>query len=81
MNVSNMRFLFTVALLASAFSAAAQEAFPTRAVTLIVPFPPGGVAEITGRPTAMAMEKREISIVKALGYANPYANHEDQPAR
>ena len=31
--------------------------FPTRAITLIIPFPPGGVAEITGRPTAMAMEK------------------------
>ena len=31
--------------------------FPARAITLIVPFPPGGVAEITGRPTAMAMEK------------------------
>ena len=31
--------------------------FPARAITLIIPFPPGGVAEITGRPTAMAMEK------------------------
>ena len=31
--------------------------FPTRAITLIIPFPPGGVAELTGRPTAMAMEK------------------------
>ena len=35
----------------------AQEVFPSRAITLIIPFPPGGVAEITGRPTAMAMEK------------------------
>ena len=31
--------------------------FPARAITLIIPFPPGGVAEVTGRPTAMAMEK------------------------
>ncbi len=45
------------ALLASVCVAQAQEAFPTRAITLIVPFPPGGVAEITGRPTAMAIEK------------------------
>ena len=36
---------------------AAQEAFPTRAITMIVPFPPGGVADTTGRPTAAAMEK------------------------
>jgi tripartite-type tricarboxylate transporter receptor subunit TctC len=35
----------------------AQDVFPSRAVTLVIPFPPGGVAEITGRPTAMAMEK------------------------
>ena len=38
-------------------AASAQEAFPTRAITMIVPFPPGGVADITGRPTAAAMEK------------------------
>ena len=44
-------------LLLFACSAYAQDAFPTRAITLIIPFPPGGVAEITGRPTAMAMEK------------------------
>jgi tripartite-type tricarboxylate transporter receptor subunit TctC len=37
--------------------AMAQEAFPTRAITMIVPFPPGGVADTTGRPTAAAMEK------------------------
>lgn len=37
--------------------AAAQEAYPARPVTLIVPFPPGGVADITGRPTAAALEK------------------------
>ena len=35
----------------------AQDAFPNRAMTMIVPFPPGGVADITGRPTAAAMEK------------------------
>ena len=37
--------------------AMAQDAFPTRAITMIVPFPPGGVADVTGRPTAAALEK------------------------
>ena len=34
-----------------------KEAYPSRPITLIVPFPPGGVADITGRPTANALEK------------------------
>src|ERR671916_1974882 len=38
-------------------AALAQETFPTRAITMVVPFPPGGVADVTGRPTAAAMEK------------------------
>jgi tripartite-type tricarboxylate transporter receptor subunit TctC len=37
--------------------AIAQDAFPSRAITMIVPFPPGGVADVTGRPTAAALEK------------------------
>ncbi len=35
----------------------AQKAFPLRPITMIVPFPPGGVADITGRPTAHVMGK------------------------
>ena len=35
----------------------AQEAYPNKPITMIVPFPPGGVADLTGRPTAIAMEK------------------------
>jgi tripartite-type tricarboxylate transporter receptor subunit TctC len=45
-----------VAALAAA-PALAQDAFPTRPITMIVAFPPGGVADITARPTAFAMEK------------------------
>jgi tripartite-type tricarboxylate transporter receptor subunit TctC len=43
--------------LALASPVAALEAFPSRPITMIVLFPPGGVADITGRPTAIAMEK------------------------
>ena len=35
----------------------AEEAYPNRAISMIVPFPPGGVADITGRPLALSMEK------------------------
>ncbi len=37
------------------FGAHAQSEYPNRAVTMIVPFPPGGVADITARPVAEAM--------------------------
>ena len=52
------RSLIAASLLALAgITAHAQEAFPSRAITMIVPFPPGGVADVTGRPTAAALEK------------------------
>ena len=35
----------------------AQEAYPTRSVQIIVPFPPGGVADLTTRPLAANLEK------------------------
>jgi len=36
---------------------AAQQSFPTRAVTLVSPYPPGGAADLTARPLAPALEK------------------------
>ena len=53
-----LRTWFAAAVLAAGSAQAiAQDAFPNRAITMIVPFPPGGVADVTGRPTAAAMEK------------------------
>jgi tripartite-type tricarboxylate transporter receptor subunit TctC len=45
-----------LALMVAAATAFAQ-AYPTKPVTMIVPFPPGGVADIVGRPLAAEMEK------------------------
>jgi len=42
-------------LLAASTVAQAQDAFPSRAITMVVPFPPGGVADTVGRPIAEAM--------------------------
>lgn len=46
-----------LAFLAFAGSVAAQEAYPTRPVTLVSPYPPGGAADLTARPLAPALEK------------------------
>ncbi|MGI8895473.1 MAG: Bug family tripartite tricarboxylate transporter substrate binding protein, partial [Casimicrobiaceae bacterium] len=36
---------------------AAQDAYPSKAITMVVPFPPGGVADIVARPAAEAMSR------------------------
>ena len=41
----------------SPVSAVAQSPFPTRAITMIVPFPPGGLADLVARPVAEAMSR------------------------
>lgn len=52
-----MRSLLMLVAALAAAPALAQDAFPSRPITMIVAFPPGGVADITARPTAYAMEK------------------------
>jgi len=52
-----MSRLFAALLLAFAPLVQAQDPYPSKPVTMIVPFPPGGIADITGRPLAATMEK------------------------
>ncbi len=55
----------------------AQESFPTRVISMIVPFPPGGVADITGRPTAAALEKvlkQPVAVVNRPGAGGAVGN-------
>src|SRR5512144_898660 len=45
------------AMVLAATMAAAQETYPSKPITLVVPFPPGGVADIVARPVADAMSR------------------------
>lgn len=50
--------------------AAAQEAYPTRPIQIIIPFPPGGVADLVARPFATALEpilKQPVVVVNKAG--------------
>jgi tripartite-type tricarboxylate transporter receptor subunit TctC len=52
--------------------AAAQEPYPSRPITIVAPFPPGGVADLTARPVAAAMErvlKNPVGVVNKTGAA------------
>ena len=49
--------ILTGLLVCSALSAAAQNAWPARPITMIVPFPPGGLADLVARPVAEAMSR------------------------
>lgn len=75
---NRFRLLFAASMFALAGApAVAQDAFPTRPITMIVPFPPGGIADITARPTAPAMErllKQPVSIVNRPGAAGAVGN-------
>src|SRR4051794_30530654 len=44
-----------LALLAA--GVAAQDTYPSRPITMVNAFPPGGVADVVGRPLAAVMEK------------------------
>lgn len=48
--------LAAAAVLACAL-AAAQDKYPSRPITIVVPFPPGGIADLTARPFAPALER------------------------
>jgi tripartite-type tricarboxylate transporter receptor subunit TctC len=46
-----------LALVAADAQAQAPAAWPSRPITMVVPFAPGGIADITGRPLAQAMSR------------------------
>ena len=52
-----MKLFLLAATLAFATIAHGQDVYPSRPVTMIIPFPPGGVADLTARAVAPAMER------------------------
>ena len=48
----------------------AQPRFPSRAITLIVPFAPGGIADLTARSVAQAMAA-SLGQPIVVGWATP----------
>jgi len=51
-----IQLILSAALICTGLSAGAQ-AYPTKPITMVVPFPPGGVADTVGRPVAEAMSR------------------------
>ena len=57
MKIANMRRLFIALAASLPLMAAAQDRYPEKLITLVVPFAPGGVADVTARTVAEAMAK------------------------
>ena len=55
--MSRLRLIAAAALVALAGTAHAQEKFPSRPITIVVPNPPGGMNQITAQPLALVMER------------------------
>jgi tripartite-type tricarboxylate transporter receptor subunit TctC len=49
--------VFFVGALGTSATQAQGQAWPTRSISIIVPFPPGGQADLAARPIALALEK------------------------
>jgi len=62
---------------AGAAPAVAAESYPVRPILMVVPFPPGGVVELVGRPLAASMEKflkQPVVITNKPGAAGAVGN-------
>ncbi|MFB3818899.1 MAG: tripartite tricarboxylate transporter substrate binding protein [Candidatus Methylomirabilales bacterium] len=72
MNARWLAALLVLGLALPLAAGAAEEPFPTRPITLVAPFPPGGQADLMARPTAAAMEKllkSPVAVVNKTGAA------------
>ena len=64
--------LFVLLIVVAAGPAWAQEPYPTRPISIVVAFPPGGVADNTARPVAAVLErilKQPVTVLNKAGAA------------
>jgi tripartite-type tricarboxylate transporter receptor subunit TctC len=64
--------LFVALIAITGCPAWAQEPYPTRPITMVVAFPPGGVADNTARPVAAVLErilKQPVTVLNKAGAA------------
>src|SRR2546428_8233188 len=57
--------------------ARAEDPYPTRPISMVVAFPPGGLADNTARPVATALErilKQPVAIINKAGAAGAVGN-------
>jgi tripartite-type tricarboxylate transporter receptor subunit TctC len=69
--------LFVLLTTIVAGSAWAQEPYPTRPISIVVAFPPGGLADNTARPVAAVLErllKQPVAILNKAGAAGAVGN-------
>jgi tripartite-type tricarboxylate transporter receptor subunit TctC len=73
-----LRLLSALLIVASLTGVAhAQEPYPTRPITIVVAFPPGGLADLTARPVAAALEhilKQPVVVSNKQGAAGAVGN-------
>src|SRR2546422_3540250 len=64
--------------------ARAEDPYPTRPISMVVAFPPGGLADNTARPVATALErilKQPVAIINKAGAAGAGGNQTGGPSK